>query len=85
MPIPSQSSFDHTLDELAGIGRNCRLNELVDDRRRRCADSIRQHGFVDPNATFAVEPQPAEYEEALQHAQSIYDFVVNLLPSEARP
>jgi HEPN domain-containing protein len=41
--------------------------------------------FRYPNATFAVEPKPAEYNEALQHAQAIYDFVLNLLPKEARP
>ena len=33
------------------------------------------------------EPMPArdEFDEALQHAQAIYDFVLNLLPTEARP
>jgi HEPN domain-containing protein len=41
--------------------------------------------FRYPNATFAVEPQPAEYDEALKYAQAIYDFVLNLLPAEARP
>lgn len=41
--------------------------------------------FRYPNATFAVEPQPAEYNEAEQHAQAVYDFVLNLLPEEARP
>jgi HEPN domain-containing protein len=41
--------------------------------------------FRYPNATFAIEPQPAEYNEALIHAQRIYDFVLNLLPPEARP
>ena len=41
--------------------------------------------FRYPNSTFAVEPKPAEYNEALQHAQTIYDFVLNLLPKEARP
>lgn len=41
--------------------------------------------FRYPNATFAVEPQPAEYDEALKYAQTIYDFVLNLLPAEARP
>ena len=41
--------------------------------------------FRYPNATFAVEPQPAEYNEAVQHAQAVYDFVLNLLPPEARP
>lgn len=38
-----------------------------------------------PNATFAVEPQPTEYDEALQHAQAIYDFVLKRLPNEAKP
>jgi len=35
----------------------------------------------------AEEPMPTheEFDEALQHAQSIYDFVLNLLPAEARP
>jgi HEPN domain-containing protein len=41
--------------------------------------------FRYPNATFAVEPQPAEHNEALNHAQAVYDFVLSLLPSEARP
>ena len=35
----------------------------------------------------ADEPLPSreEFDEALQHAQAIYDFVLNLLPAEARP
>lgn len=35
----------------------------------------------------ADEPAPTreEFDEAVQHAQAIYDFVLNLLPSEARP
>jgi HEPN domain-containing protein len=41
--------------------------------------------FRYPNATFAVEPQPAEYHEAFAHAQAIYDFVLNLLPPGPRP
>jgi hypothetical protein len=33
MPNPSQPSFDHeaTLDELAGVGRNRRFDEIIDD------------------------------------------------------
>lgn len=33
------------------------------------------------------EPMPSreEFDEALQHAQNIYDFVLSLLPDEARP
>ncbi len=41
--------------------------------------------FRYPNATFAVEPHPAEFDEALQQAHIIHDFVLNLLPAEARP
>jgi HEPN domain-containing protein len=41
--------------------------------------------FRYPNSTFAVEPQPAEYEEALKLAQTVYEFVFNLLPKEAKP
>jgi len=41
--------------------------------------------FRYPHATFAVEPQPGEYSEALQHAKSVYEFVLNLLPAVARP
>ena len=35
----------------------------------------------------ADEPMPTreEFDEALQHAQAIYDFVLNLLPADARP
>ena len=35
----------------------------------------------------AVESMPTreEFNEALQHAQTIYDFVVNLLPAAVRP
>ena len=40
--------------------------------------------FRYPNSTFAVEPQPAEYREAMQHAEMIYNFVLNLLPPEVK-
>ena len=41
--------------------------------------------FRYPNATFAVEPQPTEYTEALQHAQMVYDFVLGRLPKDVKP
>ena len=41
--------------------------------------------FRYPNATFSLEPLPAEFLEALDHARSIYDFVLMLLPDRARP
>ena len=58
------------------------FNKLTD-----AADALTPYAtrFRYPNATFAVEPKPAEYQEALNHAQTIYDFVLSLLPSVARP
>lgn len=41
--------------------------------------------FRYPNATFAVEPLPVEYDEALQHAQAIFDFVLSRLPAATHP
>ena len=51
------------------------------------ADSLTPYAtrFRYPNATFAVDPLPEEYDEALRQAQSIYDFVRDLLPQDARP
>ena len=61
---------------------NSKFSALAD-----AADALTPYAtrFRYPNATFAVEPQPGEYHEALQHAQSVYDFVLNLLPTDARP
>ena len=41
--------------------------------------------FRYPSATFALEPQPSEYNDAVKHAQAVYDFVLDLLPADARP
>ena len=41
--------------------------------------------FRYPGLTADPMPSREEFDEALQHAQAIYDFVVNLLPPEARP
>ncbi len=58
------------------------FNTLAD-----AADALTPYAtrFRYPNATFAVEPQPTEFDEALKYAQAIYDFVLDLLPAEARP
>jgi hypothetical protein len=52
---------------------------------KRNHENARRRFASDSNATFAVEPLPVEYNEALQHAKAIYDFVLTLLPSAARP
>jgi HEPN domain-containing protein len=41
--------------------------------------------FRYPGLTDQLMPTRAEFDEALQHAQSIYDFVLNLLPAAVRP
>ena len=41
--------------------------------------------FRYPGLTDDPMPSREEFDVALEHAQAIYDFVVNLLPAEARP
>lgn len=74
----------HDIEVLVDLAceADARFSELAD-----AADALTPYAtrFRYPNATFAVEPQPVEYEEALQHAKSIYEFVLNRLPAEAQP
>jgi len=41
--------------------------------------------FRYPDDLAETYPTREEFDEALQHAQAIYDFVLNLLPADARP
>ncbi len=41
--------------------------------------------FRYPGLTFEAMPSREEFDEALNHAQTVYDFVLNLLPKETRP
>jgi len=41
--------------------------------------------FRYPGGSYEPMPEREEFDEALQHAQDIYDFVLSLLPVEARP
>ena len=41
--------------------------------------------FRYPGGSHEPMPTREEFDEALQHAQAIYDFVLNLLPPHARP
>jgi HEPN domain-containing protein len=74
----------HDIEVLADLASelDSTFSELAE-----AADALTPYAtrFRYPNAIFAVEPQPAEYQEALSHAQTICDFVLKLLPSEARP
>jgi len=74
----------HDIEVLADVA--CELDSTFSELAE-AADALTPYAtrFRYPNATFAVEPQPAEYHEALSHAQTIYDFVLKLLPLVARP
>lgn len=41
--------------------------------------------FRYPGLTQDPMPSRKEFDAALQHAESIYDFVLDLLPAQARP
>jgi HEPN domain-containing protein len=41
--------------------------------------------FRYPDDLTETYPTPEEFDEAAQHAQAIYDFVLTLIPAEARP
>ncbi|HEX3856927.1 MAG TPA: HEPN domain-containing protein [Verrucomicrobiae bacterium] len=38
-----------------------------------------------PDEFAILEPSRAEFDDAVRQAQTVYDFVLNLLPKEARP
>ena len=79
-PYEKTHDIEVLLDLAAEIESS--FSELAD-----AADALTPYAtrFRYPNATFAVEPLPDEYDEALRHAQTIYDFVLNLLPPETHP
>ena len=58
-----------------------RFNELLDK-----AAALTPYAWVFryPDDLAETYPTREEFEEALQHAQAIYDFVLSLLPAEAR-
>jgi HEPN domain-containing protein len=74
----------HDIEVLVDLAcdTNPKFSELVD-----AADALTPYAtrFRYPNSTFAVEPNAAEYQEALQHAQTIYEFVLHQLPEKAKP
>lgn len=59
-----------------------RFNEVMD-----MAVSLTPYAweFRYPDDLAETYPTREEFDEALQHAQTIYDFVWNLLPADARP
>jgi HEPN domain-containing protein len=79
-PYEKTHDIEVLVDLASGVDPN--FNQLAD-----AADALTPYAtrFRYPNATFAIEPQPAEYDEALKYAQTIYDFVLKRLPAEAKP
>lgn len=79
-PYEKTHDIEVLVDLACGIDSN--FSKLAD-----AADALTPYAtrFRYPNATFAVEPLPVEYNEAMQHAKSVYDFVLNLLPAVERP
>ena len=67
---------------LAAATHEPRFNEVMD-----MAVSLTPYAweFRYPDDLAETYPTREEFDEALQHAQAIYDFVLNLLPADARP
>jgi hypothetical protein len=65
--------------------------ELVKDRGFEAFESPAEiltpyvSAFRYPGGWHEPMPSREEFTEALQHAKTIYDFVLNLLPAKARP
>ena len=78
--------YEKTHDIEVLIDLACEIDSKFSDLAD-AADALTPYAtrFRYPNATFAVEPQPVEYNEALQHAKSVYDFVLSRLPAVSRP
>jgi HEPN domain-containing protein len=79
-PFPKTHDLEVLVEQAAGInpdfGRFAKAASVLTPY----ASAFRYPGGSD-------EPMPTreEFDEALQHAQVIHDFVLNLLPTEARP
>jgi len=67
---------------LAAAAHEPRFNELLD-----MAAALTPYAweFRYPDDLAETYPTREEFDEALQYAQAIYDFVLNQLPTEARP
>lgn len=75
------------IHDLGKILEQVVLVNVAFERFEDAADALTPYSvayrYPDEQGTF--EPSRAEFDEALQYAQEIYDFVLGLLPSEARP
>ena len=80
--IAPEKTHDIRRLTLAAAIHEPRFNELLD-----MATALTPYAweFRYPDDLAETYPTREEFDEALQHAQAIYDFVLNLLPAEARP
>ncbi len=80
--IPPEKTHDIWKLTLQAAAHEPRFNELMD-----MAAALTPYAweFRYPDDLAETYPTREEFDEALQHAQAIYDFVLNLLPADARP
>ena len=79
--ITPEKTHDIRKLTLEAIAHEPRFNELMD-----MAAALTPYAweFRYPDDLSETYPTREEFDEALQHTQAIYDFVVNLLPAEAK-
>ena len=80
--ISPEKTHDIRKLTLEAAAHEPRFNELLD-----MAAALTPYAweFRYPDDLAETYPTREEFDEALQHAQVIYDFVLNLLPAGARP
>jgi HEPN domain-containing protein len=82
MEIPPEKTHDIRKLTLQAAVHEPRFNEVMD-----MAVALTPYAweFRYPGDLAETYPTREEFDEALQHAQAIYDFVMNLLPPGVRP
>ena len=80
--ISPEKTHDIRKLTLEAAAHEPRFNEVMD-----MAVSLTPYAweFRYPDDLAETYPTREEFDEAIQHAQTIYDFVLNLLPTESRP
>ena len=81
-----ETSFDKVHD-LGEIIQQAKQINLAFQQHENAAETLTPYSvaYRYPDELGFLEPSREEFDAALQHAQAIYDFVLNLLPKEARP
>lgn len=80
--VTPEKTHDIRTLTLQAAAHEPRFNELID-----MAAALTPYAweFRYPDDLAETYPTREEFDEALQHARAIYDFVLNLLPKEAKP